>query len=640
MTGKRCVLHKAICPQRAGLVKLVHSDCIFRVCVLSKAGQHSFLLGLQRRMAFRNALVWLFRLKIAATLLLWVLPLLALPYAWLGALGFQIPEPQFYARLLGAAYAALVVGYYGGLEQLRRDELPTNIIRMGIVSNGAAAAILSLVLLWFPPANLLTGAYFYASLLLVTGIALGLWLWGIHLQPKPSNNALGQPEWSGSIRELEKAPHPETTDDYGLLGTIPASTAPTTNRTKPLRRWVAAIIEGGITAETDPPTRKYLLLSNTLAMLSLLLTVAHIPFLVLVWQPALQLPVAVLLGGAAGYTAVLWLIRSGHNLSGRILLHIVSPVMITASAFLFGPIVGAHWYLVLVLIAALFTFAPQHNILRYALVLSAALTLLLLELYFQKNEGMVLIEISQQRLLGVVVRVGLVTGIVSFLAYVNYNYERTEANLELEKSRSDQLLLNVFPATIAQSLRSGEGNTARSYESASVLFADIVGFTPLAEKLSAQELVDRLGELFSIFDGLVTEHGVEKIKTIGDAYMVASGVPQARKDHAAALADFALAMRAEVAGRSPFGPGLALRIGLHCGPVMAGVIGQTRFLFDLWGDTVNTAARMESHGLPGQIQTTRAMRDALAGAFFLETRGLLPIKGKGEMEVFLLQKRR
>ncbi len=178
---------------------------------------------------------------------------------------------------------------------------------------------------------------------------------------------------------------------------------------------------------------------------------------------------------------------------------------------------------------------------------------------------------------------------------------------------------------------------ADSYADVSILFADMVGFTPLSNALSPVEMVDLLNEVFSYFDALVEKHGVEKIRTIGDSYMVASGVPLPRPDHAQALASMALDMRAYIDGDLVrLRQGLSFRVGINSGPVVAGVIGQRKFQYDLWGDAVNTASRMESHGSPGKIQITPATYELLKDEFVCEPRGSIAVKGKGEMLTWFL----
>ncbi|MFB3738381.1 MAG: adenylate/guanylate cyclase domain-containing protein [Candidatus Velamenicoccus archaeovorus] len=230
-------------------------------------------------------------------------------------------------------------------------------------------------------------------------------------------------------------------------------------------------------------------------------------------------------------------------------------------------------------------------------------------------------------------------GSVAFTILASFAHQRDEAltALRAEQARSQFLLLNILPGSIAERLKASTRAIADHFPSASILFADVVDFTPLAQGLPPAEVVGILDRLFSRFDALVELHGLEKIKTIGDCYMVAAGVPEPRPDHARAAALLALDMRDAVA-RSAVGElsGLELRIGINSGPVIAGVIGTKRFLYDLWGDAVNTASRMESHGTPGEIQITRATYELVKDGFVCRQRGTIPVKGKGLMETWYL----
>ena len=218
---------------------------------------------------------------------------------------------------------------------------------------------------------------------------------------------------------------------------------------------------------------------------------------------------------------------------------------------------------------------------------------------------------------------------------------RTRRALALEQQRSERLLRNVLPAAIADRLKAGEQPIADAFAEVTVLFADIVDFTPHSAQLSPQQVVQTLNDLFSAFDRLAGRHGLEKIKTIGDAYMVVGGLPEPRPDHAEAVAELALAMRQEAAQRTdPSGRSLQVRIGLNSGPVVAGVIGTAKFSYDLWGDTVNTASRMESNGVPGCIQVTERTWGRLRDSYRFQQRGPIQVKGKGELVTyFLLGKR-
>lgn len=218
--------------------------------------------------------------------------------------------------------------------------------------------------------------------------------------------------------------------------------------------------------------------------------------------------------------------------------------------------------------------------------------------------------------------------------------KRIEAALTLEREKSEKLLLNILPQPIAEQLKQGLGAIANQFDEATILFADIVGFTRLSSQLSATELVQLLNQLFSKYDGLADSYRLEKIKTIGDAYMVVGGIPTPRPDHAEAIAHMALDMLHETALFSEQqGYPIQIRIGINTGPVIAGVIGIKKFIYDLWGDAVNVASRMESFGVAGGIQITEATFQRIQNQFQLERRGMIEIKGKGVMSTYWLKGR-
>ena len=232
-----------------------------------------------------------------------------------------------------------------------------------------------------------------------------------------------------------------------------------------------------------------------------------------------------------------------------------------------------------------------------------------------------------------------VGGTIVFTLLAVFAAERRAAlsALRLEQAKAENLLLNILPRSIADKLKDETQPIADHFGSASILFADVAEFTPWSERLPPAEVVGYLDRLFSHFDELAERYALEKIKTIGDCYMVAAGVPTPRPDHARALALMALDMLETMRSHEEVAHlGHELRIGINSGPVVAGVIGRKRFLYDLWGDAVNTASRMESHGTPGRIQITRATYELLADEFECEPRGTIEVKGKGEVEAWYL----
>jgi adenylate cyclase len=226
-------------------------------------------------------------------------------------------------------------------------------------------------------------------------------------------------------------------------------------------------------------------------------------------------------------------------------------------------------------------------------------------------------------------------GVLTFVVTVYFVRQRDRF-----QKQSDDLLHNILPDEIAVRLKGNSSMVADSFESASVLFADVVDFTPMSAGMSAADLVTLLNRIFTTFDAFVEELGLEKIKIVGDEYMVASGVPVPRRDHAEAVADLALRLRDHVATNEFEGRRIRLRIGINSGQVVAGIIGTHKFAYDLWGDVVNTASRMQSEGVPGSIQISRSTFSLVEDRFVCERRGRIPIKGKGEMDTYILVSRR
>lgn len=222
-----------------------------------------------------------------------------------------------------------------------------------------------------------------------------------------------------------------------------------------------------------------------------------------------------------------------------------------------------------------------------------------------------------------------------------YFYEKLlkkELELTLEKEKSEQLLLNILPLSIVQKLKNNHNYIAEYYGEATVLFADIVGFTELCNQVNPSQVVELLNDIFCLFDELAEKYKIEKIKTIGDAYMVVAGLPNHDRDHAISIANMALDMQSAIARfNEEQNQSFRIRIGINTGPVVAGVIGSKKFAYDLWGDTVNTASRMESHGIPGCIQVSEDSYNLLKAKYILKKRGLIKIKGKEEMTTYFLE---
>jgi adenylate cyclase len=232
--------------------------------------------------------------------------------------------------------------------------------------------------------------------------------------------------------------------------------------------------------------------------------------------------------------------------------------------------------------------------------------------------------------------------VVSMIVLVALNYfirQREEAYrlLRIEQEKAEDLLLNILPREIAAILKNEKRTIADQFDGVSILFADLVGFTQLTARMAPVEMVNLLNQIFSHFDSLIEKYQVEKIRTIGDNYMVAAGVPRPRRDHAKCLAEIALQMRDYVESLPPVdGNKIHFRIGINSGPVVGGVIGRKKFVYDVWGDAVNIASRMESQGMAGKIQVTQATYELIEEEFICQPRGSIEVKGRGEMQTYIL----
>jgi adenylate cyclase len=295
--------------------------------------------------------------------------------------------------------------------------------------------------------------------------------------------------------------------------------------------------------------------------------------------------------------------------SGVVLWSLLAPI----GAFVFGAPRAGRW------LAAFVVLLVASGLLDHAFRTSNSLPPWLITTFFVLN--ITVVSTLAVTLLGVFLR------------------QKDEALtlLAAERDRSERLLLNILPPEIAERLKSGEQLIADSHSRATIVFADIVGSTRLALELAPRELVGVLNEIFSAFDELGDRFGVEKIRTIGDNWMGVAGVPRPRTDHAEGAARLALAMRDFITEyRAPGGRQLQVRIGLNSGPLVAGVIGKRKFEFDVWSDAVNTASRMESHGVPGRIHLSEATYALICDRFDCEERGVIDVRGKGPMRTYFL----
>lgn len=332
------------------------------------------------------------------------------------------------------------------------------------------------------------------------------------------------------------------------------------------------------------------------------------------------------------------LARSGRHFAGTLLSLVEASIHAPLMTHLLGLEAGYLIFNFVVAMALPLVLRDEHRRLRLAIIVYLAISSIVAIVYASWNDPVWVLEKSKLMAVFYLICFSSFGAIVGFSLYFARVSALAEARIARELGRSEQLLLNVLPRAIAERLKTKPETIADNFSEATVLFADIVGFTKLAGATSGTELVDMLNEVFSAFDRIAEKHGLEKIKTIGDAYMVAGGIPVPRADHAEAVVRMALEMTGAVKGtRAHARVPIEIRIGVHTGPVIAGVIGEKKFAYDLWGDTVNIASRMESHGLPSAIQISEATFTHVKELFDCEARGEIEMKGKGRVRTWLVR---
>jgi adenylate cyclase len=345
------------------------------------------------------------------------------------------------------------------------------------------------------------------------------------------------------------------------------------------------------------------------------------------------------LAGAVVFLLIPKLYRYG-DLVAPVVFILVAYAMITVVSIYVGTGIGIHFYYVVAASLVVLVLGIDRIVLASALAAVGAVTVIALEMSVPHNTG---VQPDWAFKMGFVVNVVAVwIFIVATVWFAIRETARAEEAMEVEYQRSESLLTNILPASIAERLKDPAHHIiADRYDEASILFADIGGYTKRASETPPTELVRFLDALYTDLDALVDRHGLEKVKTSGDSYMVVSGVPEPRPDHLEALAGLALDMAKAVAGLTdPQGREVPLRIGVASGPVVAGVVGARKFFYDVWGDAVNIAARMESTDVEGRIQVPDNVYQLLSGRFEFEERGDIDVKGKGLMHTWYLTGRR
>ncbi|WP_218109780.1 adenylate/guanylate cyclase domain-containing protein [Oligoflexus tunisiensis] len=335
-------------------------------------------------------------------------------------------------------------------------------------------------------------------------------------------------------------------------------------------------------------------------------------------------------------TCLYWT-RRGHIVIANFQAIMTSFINLLLSGIAFGKAMNFHLYLPLLACGVIIIHPKRYRWLAVVYGVIGCVLLIGMELYLPDRPivGPAL-DRTFTNIFTMQVLISTYATVMVFIGWFLIHSERIASALAQEKARSEALLLNILPGSIAQRLMDSNEEIADGFESVTVLFADIVNFSDISHRLAPRELVNYLNEIFTKFDQLTHEHGLEKIKTIGDAYMVAGGIPHARPDHAEAVMNLAIAMLTYIEKSvTPTGGPLMIRIGINSGPVIAGVIGLKKFIYDLWGDTVNLASRMESHGLVNQIQISDATYQLIKGKFPLIERGSISLKGVGHTRTWL-----
>jgi len=402
-----------------------------------------------------------------------------------------------------------------------------------------------------------------------------------------------------------------------------------------VQRLFGRLIRIGRDPAMAPSEARYVVLSNIIAMLGVAFTLGFAPVLVVSGSPvfpALQVVYAI------GYLPTLWFNSRGHHVAATTWLLLGGHLLVVSQVLVEGTGFDVHLFFMLHTMLPFLLYGPRHTTMMFTLSALAGVDLVLVVSLGDHLPHLgPVITADRLRVLRPIMLGGLFATLAACAHYARRATLIAEAALDRAHQRSEELLLNILPPSIARRLKLSGGTIADGFAGVTVLFADIVGFTRLSSRLPPERIVEVLNELFCKFDDLAGQFGLEKIKTIGDCYMVAGGLPEPRADHAEAVAEMGLAMLDIVADLTArWGETLNIRIGVHSGPVVAGVIGKRKFIYDLWGDTVNIASRMESHGIPGTIQLSAASRQLLDGKYRLRHRGMIDVKGKGEMETWLL----
>ncbi|MBI2058924.1 MAG: adenylate/guanylate cyclase domain-containing protein [Nitrospirae bacterium] len=408
----------------------------------------------------------------------------------------------------------------------------------------------------------------------------------------------------------------------------------------PILAALARIVRIGIDDTVQPYEGKYIVLTNTLTLIALVIAIAYLPLTI---AQGSRLPILLHVLLIPIYPMAFVFNRFRKHWLATTWIGLSSMAALAGLGLMMGVSSGIHYFILTHAVGSFILYSPRHEKAMWALALVGLCVFaafLSVDVPAQVGEGAAAVS-TMPRWSRPANLIGVYIAVAAVAYYSRRGMIRAERAVLREKARAEDLLLNILPKPIADRLQQSPTTIADGYPAASVLFSDLVGFTTLSQEMPPEDLVRLLNRIFISFDELTDKFGLEKIKTIGDAYMLASGLPTAREDHAEAAAEMAMAMLETVALLgAELRRSLHIRIGINSGPVVAGVIGKKRFIYDLWGDAVNVAARMESHGVPGEIHVSHSTYELLKAKFILESRGRIEVKGKGAMETYLLKGRK
>jgi adenylate cyclase len=403
-----------------------------------------------------------------------------------------------------------------------------------------------------------------------------------------------------------------------------------------MKRILKAIIDAGVRPEMSPRQARFVKACNLIAIISAVWLIGILPMFT-PYLPATRVITFTTAACALGLCFTPLINSFGFYRSAQAYAPMIAMLAVAYNALYFGHQAWNDLLLIATILIA-FYYVESLYLLLWVTGCAGSLFIGVETWYALGHQGFLEGLVPDQFLITIrnasIYNVAFLT--IAFAYYNRAVLNSTQRALDKESARSESLLLNILPKSIAERLKHSTELIADRVPEVSIVFADLVGFTEISRKMDAGQLVSMLNEIFLGFDRAAKRLGLEKIKTIGDAYMVVAGVPEPRADHAQAATEMALAMQMHVEGLSAQHPDLRLRIGIHTGPVVAGVIGENKFSYDLWGDNVNIASRMESHGLPGRIHVSEAFARAASGRWHFEARGSIDVKGQGPMNTYFI----